>query len=194
MRTYHDFAAHSGVVLPQSGVRPLCGGDLGRSIHECMEIFEVGFRGIGRAKADRCLTLFPTVGAHALWYSKLHRCDQGSCRGEGWIRSCHLRHFPDSLALGSSRLTSGFSHHRRSQLVRRWVGGPRFSPCDPLFTDVLFLDRPHSRESTLTAATTLCEFSLRWRHLPIGSEASQRAMDDVSDTESTSKGPRAHTD
>ena len=70
MRTYRDFAARNGVTLPESGACPFCGADLERSVHECVEIFEIGFGDLDGP--ERYRTLFFMVDAHALQHPELH--------------------------------------------------------------------------------------------------------------------------
>jgi hypothetical protein len=72
MQSYVDFAAKNGVVLDDVGPCQFCGAVLDRSVHECMEIFELGFGGLDLASLQDHIFRFLIVDAHALQHPELH--------------------------------------------------------------------------------------------------------------------------
>ena len=72
MQSYVDFAAKNGVVLDDVGPCQLCGAPLDRSVHECMEIFELGFGGLDLTSPQDHAFRFFIVDAHALQHPELH--------------------------------------------------------------------------------------------------------------------------
>lgn len=72
MQNYIDFAARNGVVLDNVGPCQFCGAPLDRSVHECMEIFELGFGGLDLESPQDHAVRFFIVDAHALQHPELH--------------------------------------------------------------------------------------------------------------------------
>lgn len=72
MQSYGDFAAKNGVVLADLGPCQFCGAALDRSVHECMEIFELGFGGLDLTSPEDHIFRFFIVDAHALQHPELH--------------------------------------------------------------------------------------------------------------------------
>lgn len=72
MQSYVDIAAKNGVVLDDVGSCHFCGAVLDRSVHECMEIFELGFGGLDLASPQDHVFRFFIVDAHALQHPEIH--------------------------------------------------------------------------------------------------------------------------
>jgi hypothetical protein len=72
MQSYVDFAAKNGVVLDDVGPCTFCGAALDRSVHECIEIFELGFGGLNLAASEDHIFRFFIADAHALQHPELH--------------------------------------------------------------------------------------------------------------------------
>jgi hypothetical protein len=72
MQNYVEFAAKNGVVLDDVGPCQFCGAVLDRSVHECMEIFELGFGGLDLTSPQDHIIRFFIVDAHALQHPELH--------------------------------------------------------------------------------------------------------------------------
>ena len=72
MQNYVDFASKNGIALDDVGPCQFCGAVLDRSVHECMEIFELGFGGLDLASPEDHVFRFFLVDAHALQHSELH--------------------------------------------------------------------------------------------------------------------------
>lgn len=72
MQSYVDFAAKNGVVLNDVGPCQFCGAVLDRSVHECMEVFELGFGGLDLTLPQDHIFRFFIVDAHALQHPELH--------------------------------------------------------------------------------------------------------------------------
>jgi len=72
MQSYVDFAAKNGVVLNDVGPCQFCGAALDRSVHQCMEIFELGFGGLDLTLPRDQMFRFFIVDAHALQHPELH--------------------------------------------------------------------------------------------------------------------------
>lgn len=69
MQDYRDFAAKNGLTLEETGPCPLCGGAAERAVHECVEIFELGY---GPLDLREPRFRFHIVDAHALQHPELH--------------------------------------------------------------------------------------------------------------------------
>ena len=72
MQSYLDVAAKNGVALDDVGPCQFCGAALDRSVHECMEIFELGFGGLDLTSPQDHYVRFFIVDAHALQHPELH--------------------------------------------------------------------------------------------------------------------------
>ena len=72
MQSYVDLATKNGVVLDDVGPCQFCGAVLDRSVHECMEIFELAFGGVDLTSPQDHIFRFFIVDAHALQHPELH--------------------------------------------------------------------------------------------------------------------------
>ena len=72
MRHYTDFARRRGVELEGVGACQLCGAPVQGGVHECMEIFALGFGGLGLSEPSEHIFRFLLVDAHALQHPELH--------------------------------------------------------------------------------------------------------------------------
>jgi len=72
MQNYIDLAAKNGVVLLENGKCQFCGANTTRGIHECLEIFNLGFQQIDFAKAENHKYRFWAVDAHTLQHPEIH--------------------------------------------------------------------------------------------------------------------------
>ena len=71
-RHYTNFAASRGIELAGEGLCQFCGAELERGVHECVEIFELGFGGLGLSAVEDHRYRFFLVDAHALQHPELH--------------------------------------------------------------------------------------------------------------------------
>ena len=71
-RTYHDHARSNGCVLLDTGSCQLCGALMERGVHECVEVLELGFGGLGLSEPADHIYRFLMVDAHALQHPELH--------------------------------------------------------------------------------------------------------------------------
>ncbi|MEM6265645.1 MAG: DUF5946 family protein [Bacteroidota bacterium] len=71
MQNYIDFAAKNGVTLPNKGRCQFCGADTQRGVHECLEIFNLGFQ-LNFSSPENHLYRFLIVDAHALQHPEVH--------------------------------------------------------------------------------------------------------------------------
>ncbi len=72
MQNYIDLAEKNGVVLIDVGKCQFCGADTKRGIHECIEIFNLGFQGIDFIKSEDHIYRFLIVDAHTLQHPEIH--------------------------------------------------------------------------------------------------------------------------
>jgi len=72
MQTYIDIAEKNGVVLFDDGSCQFCGASTIKGVHECVEIFNLGFKQLDYAKEHNHLYRFLSVDAHALQHSEIH--------------------------------------------------------------------------------------------------------------------------
>lgn len=72
MQEYIDLAAKNGVALLDHGKCQFCGANTNRGIHECLEIFNVGFQHIDFANAENYKYRFFIVDAHTLQHPEIH--------------------------------------------------------------------------------------------------------------------------
>lgn len=72
MQNYLDFAAKNGTQLLESGPCQLCGATTVRGVHECLEIFNLGFASIDYGKQENHRYRFLSVDAHCLQHPELH--------------------------------------------------------------------------------------------------------------------------
>lgn len=72
MQDYIDFAAKNGVVLQNTGSCQFCGAETERGVHECLEIFNLGFQQIDFSKSPNHLFRFLIVDAHTLQHPEIH--------------------------------------------------------------------------------------------------------------------------
>jgi len=72
MQDYIDFAAKNGITLADSGNCQFCGANTNRGIHECLEIFNLGFQDIDYSDPQNHLYRFLIVDAHTLQHPEIH--------------------------------------------------------------------------------------------------------------------------
>jgi hypothetical protein len=72
MQDYLDFAKKNGVELRDSGSCQFCGASTQRGVHECVEIFNLGFPCLDYTKPENHLFRFVCVDAHTLQHSEIH--------------------------------------------------------------------------------------------------------------------------
>ncbi|TMU50397.1 DUF5946 family protein [Flagellimonas algicola] len=72
MQDYVDLAEKNGVHLLETGKCQFCGANTTRGIHECMEIFNVGFQEIDFSKVENHGYRFKIVDAHTLQHPEIH--------------------------------------------------------------------------------------------------------------------------
>ena len=72
MQDYIDLAKKNGVTLLDSGKCQFCGANTHRGIHECLEIFNLGFQVIDFSNLENHLYRFLIVDAHTLQHPEIH--------------------------------------------------------------------------------------------------------------------------
>ncbi|MEO0333836.1 MAG: DUF5946 family protein [Bacteroidota bacterium] len=72
MQNYIDVAEKNGVTLYGEGSCQLCGANTTRGVHECVEIFSLGFQLIDYSKPENHIYRFLSVDAHTLQHSEIH--------------------------------------------------------------------------------------------------------------------------
>jgi hypothetical protein len=72
MQNYIDLAAKNGVTLIDTGPCQFCGANTKRGIHECLEIFNLGFQDIDFSNMENHLYRFLIVDAHTLQHPEIH--------------------------------------------------------------------------------------------------------------------------
>ncbi len=72
MQDYIDIAAKNGVTLMGTGKCQFCGAETERGIHECVEIFSLGFQEIDYSIPENHFFRFICVDAHTLQHSEIH--------------------------------------------------------------------------------------------------------------------------
>lgn len=72
MQDYNDLANKNGVTLLDIGKCQFCGAETTKGVHECVEIFSLGFQLIDYSKPENHFYRFITVDAHTLQHSELH--------------------------------------------------------------------------------------------------------------------------
>jgi len=72
MQDYIDFAEKNGITLIDIGKCQLCGANTKRGIHECLEIFNVGFQNVDFSKTENHIYRFLIVDAHTLQHPEIH--------------------------------------------------------------------------------------------------------------------------
>ena len=72
MQDYIDFAEKNGVILLDRGKCQFCGANTKRGVHECLEIFNLGFQGIDFTKPENHIYRFLIVDAHTLQHPEIH--------------------------------------------------------------------------------------------------------------------------
>jgi hypothetical protein len=81
MQDYIDLAKKNGVVLLDKGKCQFCGANTERGIHECLEIFNLGFQEIDFSNSENHIFRFLIVDAHTLQHPEIH---------ERWSNHFHL--------------------------------------------------------------------------------------------------------
>ena len=72
MQDYIDFANKNGVRLIDEGPCQFCGAKTQRGIHECLEIFNLGFQTIDFSYSENHIYRFLIVDAHTLQHPEIH--------------------------------------------------------------------------------------------------------------------------
>lgn len=72
MQDYIQLAEKNGVPLVDEGPCQFCGAKTTRGVHECVEIFAVGFQGIDFSAAENHKYRFFIVDAHTLQHPEIH--------------------------------------------------------------------------------------------------------------------------
>lgn len=72
MQHYIDLAEKNGVTLIDKGKCQCCGTDTKRGIHECLEIFNLGFQDIDFSSVENHIYRFFIVDAHTLQHPEIH--------------------------------------------------------------------------------------------------------------------------
>ncbi|GAA3612208.1 DUF5946 family protein [Flavivirga amylovorans] len=72
MQDYIDLAIKNGVTLFDTGICQFCSANTKRGIHECLEIFNLGFQDIDFAKPKNHIYRFLIVDAHTLQHPEIH--------------------------------------------------------------------------------------------------------------------------
>lgn len=72
MQDYIDFAKKNGIVLQDHGKCQFCGANTKRGVHECLEIFNLGFQGMAYSNPEFHIYRFLIVDAHTLQHPEIH--------------------------------------------------------------------------------------------------------------------------
>ncbi len=72
MQNYVDLAEKNGVILFDNGKCQFCGANTKRGIHECVEIFNLGFQDIDFSNTENHFYRFLIVDAHTLQHPEIH--------------------------------------------------------------------------------------------------------------------------
>ncbi|MEM6830368.1 MAG: DUF5946 family protein [Bacteroidota bacterium] len=72
MQDYIDIANKNGVTLYDKGKCQFCGADTKRGVHECLEVFNLGFSEIDFSEPENHLYRFFIVDAHTLQHPEIH--------------------------------------------------------------------------------------------------------------------------
>jgi hypothetical protein len=72
MQDYISFAEKNGITLLDNGKCQFCGANTKRGIHECLEIFNLGFQNIDFSKIENHIYKFLIVDAHTLQHPEIH--------------------------------------------------------------------------------------------------------------------------
>ncbi len=72
MQNYIDLAKKNGVILLDTGKCQFCGANTQRGIHECLEIFNLGFQELDFSSIENHIYRFLIVDAHALQHPEIH--------------------------------------------------------------------------------------------------------------------------
>nr|WP_299073712.1 DUF5946 family protein [uncultured Allomuricauda sp.] len=72
MKDYIDMAEKNGISLKERGACQFCGAGTTRGVHECIEIFNLGFQLINYTQIENHLYRFLSVDAHTLQHSEIH--------------------------------------------------------------------------------------------------------------------------
>lgn len=72
MQDYISLAEKNGVTLKATGPCQFCGANTTRGVHECMDIFNLGFKEIDFNRAENHIFRFLIVDAHTLQHPEIH--------------------------------------------------------------------------------------------------------------------------
>lgn len=72
MQDYIDLAEKNGITLVDKGKCQCCGANTTRGIHECVELFSLGFEYLNYADPAHFIYRFLSVDAHTLQHPEIH--------------------------------------------------------------------------------------------------------------------------
>lgn len=72
MQDYIDLAEKNGVTLLSTGKCQFCGAKTQRGVHECLEIFNLGFQEVDFSSIENHIYRFMIVDAHTLQHPEIH--------------------------------------------------------------------------------------------------------------------------
>jgi len=72
MQNYIDLAEKNGVTLLDNGRCQFCNANTKRGIHECLEVFNIGFQEIDFSHPENHMYRFYIVDAHTLQHPEIH--------------------------------------------------------------------------------------------------------------------------
>ena len=72
MQNYVDLAKKNGITLLDEEKCQFCGANTKRGIHECLEIFNLGFQDIDFSSTENHIYRFLIVDAHTLQHPEIH--------------------------------------------------------------------------------------------------------------------------
>ncbi|TRX59458.1 hypothetical protein FNH22_09870 [Fulvivirga sp. M361] len=72
MQNYIDLARKNGITLLDTGRCQFCGANTIKGVHECVEIFNLGFQSLDYSKAENHIYRFISVDAHTLQHPEIH--------------------------------------------------------------------------------------------------------------------------
>ncbi len=150
MKDYFEFAERNGVTLLDDGPCQFCGAQTKRGIHECLEIFNLGFR-LDFSNPENHIYRFQMVDAHALQHPEIHgrwsnhfhltrlhliiKYDVQWTYKLSPILSNHLNEYKvkkkneylnpqnpfERGAVNSTEILKGLSQEQRKELIKRWA-------------------------------------------------------------------------
>ncbi|MEM8893222.1 MAG: DUF5946 family protein [Bacteroidota bacterium] len=135
MQDYREYAEKNGVILNSEGRCQCCGSKTTRGIHECIDIFNLGFESIDYTKPENHAFRFMSVDAHALQHPEIHG---------RWSNHFHLTRQQLMLELDvswhyglSPKLSSYLNRYKLSRPEERLIAPPPLQRGKMTVTDVL---------------------------------------------------------